>query len=71
MTSKFWAKTGSGQFQNGQPQYHPVICHLADTAAVAIEILSHYLSPIALERLSNGLGLSSESTIRFLSLIHI
>ncbi len=65
MTSKFWAKTGSGQFQNGQPQYHPVICHLADTAAVAIEILSHYLSPIALERLSNGLGLSSESTIRF------
>jgi CRISPR-associated endonuclease/helicase Cas3 len=65
MTSKFWAKTGSGQFQNGQPQYHPVICHLADTAAVAIEILSHYLSPIAFGRLSNGLGLSSESTIRF------
>ena len=65
MSSKFWAKTGSGHFENGQPQYHPVICHLADTAAVAIEILSHYLSPIAFQRLSTGLGLSEDSTIRF------
>lgn len=37
---KFWAKTGRGELQdNGQPKYHPVICHLADTAAVAMEIV--------------------------------
>ena len=28
---RFWAKTGQGKFRdNGQPEYHPVICHLAD-----------------------------------------
>jgi CRISPR-associated endonuclease/helicase Cas3 len=50
---------------DGSPKYHPVICHLADTAAVAMEIMRSYLSPIAVERLSNGLGLSYESTLRF------
>lgn len=65
MSSRFWAKTGSGKFEDGQPKYHPVICHLADTAAVAMEILRTYLSPIAFQRLSDGLGLSPESTIRF------
>ena len=40
MTERFWAKTGKGEFEdNGKPQYHPVICHLADTAAVAREIV--------------------------------
>jgi CRISPR-associated endonuclease/helicase Cas3 len=42
MTARFWAKTGQGEFENGSPQYHPVICHLADTAAVAMEIVRSY-----------------------------
>ncbi|MFN5515928.1 MAG: CRISPR-associated helicase Cas3' [Cyanobacteriota bacterium] len=65
MSAKFWAKTGRGEFNDGSPKYHPVICHLADTAAVAMAIMRSYLSPIAMERLANGLGLSQESTIRF------
>lgn len=69
MVARFWAKTGQGEFENEQPKYHPVICHLADTAAVAMEIVQKYLSPIALQRLSNGLGLSRESTIRFCGFI--
>ena len=65
--SRFWAKTGQGDFRpGGQPKYHPVICHLADTAAVAMEIVRAYLSPIAKKHLAEGLGLSQEeSLIRF------
>lgn len=62
---RFWAKTGKADFENGKPKYHPVICHLADTAAVAMEIVRSHLSPIAVQRLCDGLGLSKESTIRF------
>lgn len=40
---RFWAKTGKGDFENGQPKYHPVICHLADTAVVAMEIVRSHL----------------------------
>ena len=65
MNEKFWAKTGQGEFQaDGSPQYHPVICHLADTAAIAMEIVRHYLSPLAVARLETGLGLRGESLIR-------
>ena len=39
MTTRFWAKTGRGEINaDGSPKYHPVICHLADTAAVAMEM---------------------------------
>uniref|UniRef100_B8HWI3 CRISPR-associated helicase Cas3 n=1 Tax=Cyanothece sp. (strain PCC 7425 / ATCC 29141) TaxID=395961 RepID=B8HWI3_CYAP4 len=64
---KFWAKTGSGRvLANGRPAYHPVICHLADTAAVAMEIVRSHLSPLAVKHLSQGLGMSDqESLIRF------
>jgi len=66
MGPRFWAKTGAGHFdEQGQPQYHPVICHLADTAAVAMEILRNHLSPIALEKLAAGLCLEKDSVIRF------
>lgn len=65
-SERFWAKTGKGEFrEDGQPEYHPVICHLADTAAVAMEILKIHLSPLALNHLSQGLGLTGESLIRF------
>ncbi len=65
MTEKFWAKTGAGQFdQNGSPLYHPVICHLADTAAVAMEIVKSYLSPVAIATLERGLGLQGESLVK-------
>jgi CRISPR-associated endonuclease/helicase Cas3 len=59
---RFWAKTGQGEKrEDGQPKYHPVICHLADTAAVAMEIVGHYLSPVAIATLEKGLGLAGES----------
>jgi CRISPR-associated endonuclease/helicase Cas3 len=62
--ARFWAKTGKGEFEDGKPQYHPVICHLADTAAVAMEIVRNCLSPVAVETLENGLGLSGESLVK-------
>lgn len=65
MTAKFWAKTGEGNFHaDGSPKYHPVICHLADTAAVAREIVGNYLSPVAIATLEKGLGLSGEPLIK-------
>ncbi len=67
-TPRFWAKTGRGELgADGQPLYHPVICHLADTAAVAREIVRSYLSSAAIAALEQGLGLSGESLIRFCS----
>lgn len=42
MAAKFWAKTGAGKLRGeGSPEYHPVICHLADTAAVAMAQLDY------------------------------
>jgi CRISPR-associated endonuclease/helicase Cas3 len=65
MTEKFWAKTGAGNFRaDGSPNYHPVICHLADTAAVAMEIVKSYLSPVAIATLERGLGLQGESLVK-------
>ena len=65
MQARFWAKTGKGEFKDdGQPYYHPVICHLADTASVAMAIVRTYLSESALETLGRGLGLSGENLIR-------
>jgi CRISPR-associated endonuclease/helicase Cas3 len=65
MQARFWAKTGSVNLdENGQPKYHPVICHLADTAAVAMEIVRNCLSPVAVKTLENGLGLSGESLVK-------
>lgn len=65
MTEKFWAKTGAGNFHaDGSPDYHPVICHLADTAAVAMEIVRNYLSPVAIATLEKGLGVSGDSLVR-------
>ncbi len=61
---RFWAKTGKGTFSNGKPEYHSVICHLADTAAVAMEIVRTYLSPSAISSLERGLGLQGESLIK-------
>jgi CRISPR-associated endonuclease/helicase Cas3 len=69
MTERFWAKTGKGEFEDGSPQYHPVICHLADTAAVAMEIVRSYLSQSAIDTLQKGLGLEGEPLIRFCGFI--
>ncbi len=61
---RFWAKTGRGEFrENGQPKYHPVICHLVDTATVAMEIV-RLLSPVAIATLERGLGLTGESLVK-------
>lgn len=63
---RFWAKTGKAESEDCQPKYHPVICHLADTAAVAMEIVRSHLSPIARQHLANGLGLpDDDSLVRF------
>jgi CRISPR-associated endonuclease/helicase Cas3 len=65
MQERFWAKTGSVNLdENGQPKYHSVICHLADTAAVAMEIVRNCLSPVAVKTLENGLGLTGESLVK-------
>lgn len=65
MAEKFWAKTGRGDFrENDLPRYHPVICHLADTAAVAMAIMRRYLSPITITTLETGLGLQGESLVK-------
>lgn len=65
MKERFWAKTGKNEFKaDKQPEYHPVICHLADTAAVAMELVRNGLSPIALKTLEKGLGLSGEALVR-------
>lgn len=65
MTEKFWAKTGKVDLhENGSPKYHPVICHLADTAAVAMEIVKSHLSPLAVATLETGLGLLGDSLIK-------
>ena len=66
MTAKFWAKTGEGNFNDdGTPKYHPVICHLADTAAVAMEIVRNCLSQPSVKRLEAGLGLQGDSLIKW------
>lgn len=63
---RFWAKTGQGEKrEDGQPKYHPVICHLADTAAVAMEVVRSHLSPVAHQHLAQGLGLSGDALVRF------
>ncbi len=64
MAERFWAKTGKGEFVNGKSEYHPVICHLADTAAVAMAIVRGYLSKSAKETLEKGFGLQGESLIK-------
>jgi CRISPR-associated endonuclease/helicase Cas3 len=65
MTAKFWAKTGQGNLRpDGSPNYHPVICHLADTAAVAMAIVENYLSPVAIATLETGLGLSGNALVK-------
>jgi CRISPR-associated endonuclease/helicase Cas3 len=65
MVERFWAKTGAGDIQaNGTPKYHPVICHLADTAAVAMEIVREYLSPAAIAVLEKSLGIQGDALIR-------
>jgi CRISPR-associated endonuclease/helicase Cas3 len=61
---RFWAKTGEGKLAGDQPQYHPVICHLADTAAVAMQIVGEYLSPAAIATLEHGLGLRGKSLVK-------
>ena len=66
MTVKLWAKTGEGNFHNdGTPKYHPVICHLADTAAVAMEIVRNSLSASAIDRLEVGLGVKGDSLVKW------
>ncbi|MBW4550451.1 MAG: CRISPR-associated helicase Cas3' [Aphanocapsa sp. GSE-SYN-MK-11-07L] len=65
MQERFWAKTGTTKFNSeGVPAYHPVICHLADTAAVAMAIVQGYLSPLAIATLERGLGLQGESLVK-------
>ncbi len=64
MDEKFWAKTGKDEFKADEPEYHPVICHLADTAAVAMELVRNGLSPIVVQTLEKGLGLSGEALVR-------
>lgn len=59
-TPKFWAKAGTSRDVN---HYHPVICHLMDTAAVATRLLRHHLSAPARRVLMQGLGFTDEEAM--------
>ena len=49
------AKFGSSE----QPGFHPLICHMLDTAAVARRIWDDVLSPVARQRLASSMGLDA------------
>jgi len=50
---QLWAKTAQGQ------NFHPVVCHLLDTAEVCRRLLT-LLPPAVLQRLQRGLGLDKD-----------
>jgi CRISPR-associated endonuclease/helicase Cas3 len=55
-----WAKTDQGKKQS--TNFHPVICHLLDTAAVCQRLLQ-LLPPAAVRRLQCGLGLDEPGVL--------
>lgn len=57
-TPRFWAKLGTSREAD---QYHPVISHLLDTAAVARAIYRSFLSDATRRLIRRGLGLSDDA----------
>lgn len=55
-----WAKTPRGvELEEGEGQYHPLICHMIDTAMVALR-LWRYVLPLPLrEQIRNQLGVAT------------
>ncbi|MCC7366296.1 MAG: CRISPR-associated helicase Cas3' [Dehalococcoidia bacterium] len=47
------------------PPFHPLACHLADTAAVALELWDTCLAPATRARLAEGLGLDEPNAGRW------
>jgi CRISPR-associated endonuclease/helicase Cas3 len=58
-----WAKLGHDAYE----QRHPVICHLADVAAVAWQLWNHVQRDAPKQRLSSSLGLAPEAAGRWLA----
>ena len=66
-----WAKLGEAG--DGQPRYHPLLCHLLDTAAVAEQLWHRGLTPRIHRLLADGLGLApavAERWVVFLTALH-
>jgi len=57
--STLWAKTGG---KPPQPPVHPLVCHLLDVAAVALEVWDHALPSSLYELIGLVLGSESRST---------
>lgn len=69
--TRFWGKLGTASTSNG---YHPLICHMADVAAVARAIWTSSLSPAGRVAIMHSLGMRDESAaaiwVSFLAGVH-
>ncbi len=60
-----WGKLGEGEAGG---TYHPLVCHMLDVAAVTRAIWDAVVPPGARRRLSEGLGLETDSAARWVTL---
>lgn len=59
-----WAKTATkGRWgvtlQEGEPSWHPLICHMIDVAMVALRLWQYILPPVVKEQMQASLGLDN------------
>jgi hypothetical protein len=58
-----WGKTqDSTQDSAPSRRYHPLLYHLADAAAVALELWEHHLSPTTRSGISRSLTLDEDAS---------
>lgn len=64
---RLWAKTGQ---DSANCQYHPLLCHMLDVAAVASLVWDYQLIPSIRKRLECALGIQARNHVIFLSGAH-
>lgn len=65
-----WGKTqDSTQDCAPSRRYHPLLYHLADTAAVALELWEHHLSPATRSGISRSLALDEDASGQWLAFV--
>ena len=58
---RIWAKTARGvTLREGEPVWHPLICHMLDVAMVALRLWQYLLPPIVREQMRSALGLPTQ-----------
>jgi len=67
MLNSFWGKTGIAV--DGNLEWHPAICHMVDTGAVACALLETCLPRPMVDRVSDPLNLPPEQARRFLAFL--